>query len=188
MNKLVLMIGNRDSGKEDIVKMIVDNYKSCKNIHFIKMDTVLNKELKKFKQASWKNLDFVHKLKENVHASLEKEIIENFQDGKDIILDGYFIYNLDNGYLPILSGSFFDAFKPTLFIFYELYIDKKIPRKREAIKKMIEIEREQEVNRHYANIYSSITGSIIKIIKIKSHGIKNVIKETRDVMDFVLGE
>ena len=187
MNKLIMLIGGKETGKDSIVDVVMQGYSKSKLLKFIRMDNIIQKELGNFKSIDWNNIEFIEKLRERIHISLEKEIIECFKNGKDVVLEGYFAFEIDNGYIPVLSGNFFDAIKPTAFIFYELHINKKIPRKREDIEKLLTLEKEQDVNKHYASVYSSVSGSLLKIIKVKDHGVKQALKETRDVINFALG-
>ena len=122
MNRLVFLIGSKEFGKGSIVDMVFQSKKTFPLFKHIRLDDHVEKEMPKvFNLASAK------KIREAVYEKMEKDIVKNFKNGKSVIIDCSFVLKTAKGYLPVVSESFFDAFKPDALILLEFQINKKFP-------------------------------------------------------------
>ena len=135
-----------------------------------------------------RSIDEAHKARQAVFETAEKRIIEGFKKGRDILINGSFVIETSHGFVPVLTHDFFRVFTPNALILLEVYIDKRVPRSHEEIERLRRLEQEQALNRQYAQLYSSVSGSLLKIINIKPNNVKYALKDVRNVVSFILGE
>jgi adenylate kinase len=181
MSKLVLLMGSSETGHETISKLSTQ-------FSQLRFDRISLNALLKTDNKTIKDIDAAMTVRQNVFEIAEKRVIESYKKGRNVMIHGSFVVETPFGFMPVITHDFFRVFTPNALIVLEVHIDKKIPRTHEAIERLKVLEQEQELNRYYAQLYSSLSGSLLKIITIKPHNVKYALKDVRNVISFILGE
>lgn len=175
MVKFVFVTGIPESGKDDILELVLKGSKRIlPAFRYIEFDKLLN-----VKGLGRKGIEQMNKTRSKFYKELEGLVAEAMKRNCNIILNGYFTLMTENGYIPVVSREFFDVFRPDLIVVMEAY-----PRMHKID---YEYSSQQDINRSYASHYSSISGAMLKTIKIQQGEVKKAIKELVDAVKFTLG-
>lgn len=177
--KFIFVAGNPESGKDEILDMVLRGYKKVlPEFRYIKFDELMPKPPK-----MERDIDNIRKFCRNFYDKLEKKLTRELKKKGNLIVNGYFTIKTEHGYIPILSDGFFEAFKPDVLVLVEV-----LPSRPETY--MMETEHmdwlRQEINRDYASLYSAKSGAIIKVVRVKLGNIGGAIRETADIIRFAL--
>ncbi|GEM_PF-1189628 len=182
--KFVLITGLKETGKDTIIKLVLDGSKKIlPKFKYINFKSIVRE--KWFEE----NIDKMEKAKERFYKDLEKAVGDAFKEGKHVIVNGYFTVKTGHGYLPVISEDFFDTFNPDILILIEA---EKPKMKGDMIygaklKSLNDADWfQQEINRVYASFYSAVSGALLKIVTVKPGNVKSVIKEINELMRYSL--
>jgi adenylate kinase len=176
MAKFVFVTGIPESGKDELLELVLKGSKRIlPPFKCIKFEDILN-----FKQLGGKkSIGEMEKVRARFYQELEKQVGEAIKRNYNIILSGCFTIMTENGYVPVVSKEFFDIFRPDVIVMVEAY--PKVQRLD------YEYASQQDINRGYASHYSSISGALLKTIKVQQGEIKETIKELMSIIKFALG-
>ncbi len=177
--KFIFVTGNPESGKDEILDMVLRGYKKMlPRFRYIKFDELMPK-LPKMER----DIDKIKKFCKNFYSKLERKLVQELKKDGNLIVNGYFTIKTEHGYIPILPNAFFETFKPDVIILVEV-----LPSRPETY--MMETEHmdwlRQEINRDYASLYSAKSGAMVKVVKVKLGSIGGALRETSDVIRFAL--
>jgi len=158
--KLVLITGSKEACKDGIVELALGRLKSrCK---FRSLD------FEKLSIKQGRTLDDLKAFPAKLQERLEKELVSELKGKKNhMILNGRLTLSTPYGLFPALSNEFFSVFKPDAIVVLEpspgdLVRNPKIS---------LETLQHQEVERSYAAMYASISGSPLRVIIVEKNNI-----------------
>ncbi len=170
--KTVFVFGDRDSEKNEILSIVLKNYR---NIAVIDFEDIFVKTLASLGkneinlQTALRDIDNAKKFK-TLFVKILKEEIKTLPKNKNIIVSGYFTIHTAYGDVILLSEDFFKKHAPDAVIWMESENEKKTPPSRE-----------------YAVVFSVISGSVLKIIKIKPGNYREAIRELEKTFRLLFG-
>ena len=189
--KTVLVVGDRESGKDDIIEFVLGRGKDIlPKFGYLKFDDYLIKDVY---DTYNKNLDDVKKFQKD----FQKKVSDHFKELKKshdfVIINAHFFAHLKHGFVSLMTQKMFKTFKPDIVIVIELYPKKLDPRFRHMHKKanpldIRNLRLEQDIIRKYATLYTSSTDSILKVVQVDKDEVKRAFNEVMDVVTFVLGD
>ena len=162
---IVLVMGAQESSKDAIIEVLQEDRSIPKfeymSLHEDGLDrNNIKKSLKDF------------------NNDIERFVTENLKSQRrNIIINIPITIETNQGYVPVLSGGFFDVIDPDLIIIIE-----EMPNIRLRSAERKRIREQQEVNREHAVRYSSGSNSPLKIIKVKPGDVKSAIREAKGVI------
>ena len=164
---IVLIAGLQESSKDTILEVLLED-RSVPDFEHITLEGIEShqKDMKKFLQDSCRNI--------------ERSVIESLKARKNVIINVPFTIETKQGYVPVLSGEFFGVVKPDVLILIEDVPDIRLPKEK---RKGMQVQ--QELDKKCATQYSSDAKSPLKMIRIKPGGMKESIREIKDVIKSV---
>jgi adenylate kinase len=171
---IVFAAGMRESGRDSIVDMVLRGSRNNlqKHSHVRLNDT----KIRKIKGMISSDLE---RARDEFYHGIEGEVSSRLKTGTNIIVDGPLTLKTEDGYLPLVPKEFFESFEPDVFVVFEVKKERSAP----------DIDwTQQEVNRSYAEMYASLAGSPLKIIKVGKGEVKVALREFTKVMESFLGK
>lgn len=119
------------------------------------------------------DIDAIRKVAAKFYDKLQKIMITKLKDQKgSIIVSGYLTFPTRYGYVRAIPDDFFRSFRPDSIVVFEKAVaadDDKT-------------DEHQRINRYYASIYSSASGSALKIIKFREKKMMDSVKELGEML------
>ncbi|MCX6817277.1 MAG: AAA family ATPase [Candidatus Aenigmarchaeota archaeon] len=120
------------------------------------------------------DIDAIRKVAAKFYDKLQKIMITKLKDQKgNIIVSGYLTFLTRYGYVRAIPDEFFRSFRPDSIVVFEKAGDTPGDDK---------TNEHQRINRYYASIYSSASGSALKIIKFHEKKMMDSMKELGEML------
>lgn len=178
--KVVMVTGIEETDKNTIIDLAMSrSRKLLPNFSRVDFET----GVKVVEENIEESLEVVRDELSEIYAGFEKDVIGKMKsDGGHIILNTQLAAKTMHGYVPLVPAEFFKTFKPDVIILMEA--DPKDVAKTEEEAR--EIRERQEINRHYATVYSMSFGSVLKIIRLKKGNVTGAVSELLETMKIIL--
>jgi adenylate kinase len=105
------------------------------------------------------------------HSDIGKVMISDLKDEKNIIVSGYLSLGTKYGYVRAVSDEFFSSFKPDSIVILERGWGKSSG-----------TDEQQNINRYYGTMFSSLCGSTLKIINFSEKRMMDAVKELSELI------
>jgi len=169
----VIVCGLKGSGKTTVIKKVLEKNS---NIKFISAGNYFENVFKKY---GLKRDEGDLGIKNTEYIKFDKEVFEEIgkeaKKHEDVIIDTHLFLTKKTGYYPGLTWFKLKEIKPDTIIILEYNPEFILKRRQKDIEKLgrersaeltVEgIEKEQEVQRHYAFVASGLIGCTVKIIR-----------------------
>ncbi len=189
--KTILVVGDRESGKDDLLEFVLDRGKGALPDHgYLKFDDYLVKDAY---NAYNTNIGGVRKFQRDFQRKVARRFEELKAKHENIIINAHFFARLRCGFVSLLNVDMFNTFKPDAVIIIELYPRKPDPRFKMMLKKREQIDLkalklEQDMIRKFATLYTSSNDSILKFVQVEEDNVNAAFREIMDTVTFVLRE
>ncbi|MBI4176495.1 MAG: hypothetical protein HY518_04770 [Candidatus Aenigmarchaeota archaeon] len=183
--KVVFIGGSKESSKDAIVNLIVKSRGVLPEFEYVRLTDVSNINIREL----WKSRAEQLKLRNGLYAKLKKKMDE-FQKREvaNVIVNCYFTVDTRHGFFPLISEELIKMVKPDMILVIEEDSRKphiKYPDEVEKLKRMVS---QQEVNIHYAGLYSYLTTAHLKVIRVRRGHVKAALKETIMTLKNMFGD
>jgi adenylate kinase len=188
--KTVLVVGDSESGKDDIIELALKRVKSgLPEYGYLKFDEDLTKGVYEHYNSGLADI-------RKFRTEFQKKAVEKFnglrKDHGNMVINARFFVSLRHGFVSVLDKGMFEAFKPDAIIIIELNPKKFNPKFRPMFKEkepinLRELRLEQDMIRKYAALYASSSDCILRFIQVEKENVNNAFKEVTDIMKFTLG-
>lgn len=119
------------------------------------------------------DIDAIRKVAAKFYDKLQKIMITKLKDQKgSIIVSGYLTFLTRYGYVRAMPDEFFRSFRPDSIVVFE----------KASAPDDDTTDEHQRINRYYASIYSSASGSALKIIKFRAKKMMDSVKELGEML------
>ncbi|MBI4020357.1 MAG: AAA family ATPase [Candidatus Aenigmarchaeota archaeon] len=173
--RIVFIGGSKDSSKDAIVNQVVRAKSALPEYEYMKLSDAVHVDVKHV----WKSRQEQMKLRHGIQAAVKKRLEELAEkETRNVIINGYFTIDTKHGFFPLLSEDLLRSLHPDAILVIEEDIGNphmKLPDDMEKFRRML---AQQEVNIHYAGLYSYLTGANINVIRVRKGHVKRALLET----------
>jgi adenylate kinase len=180
--KTVFVAGVPESGRNDILKLVLKNEKKRLPVFsVVDFDELVVKglDLKKRVEidlsAMLGNAKVVKAFQDRFGKALEKVMARKVRSGKNLVINGYFTVETPEGEIPLVPEDFFRTFKLNMIINMELVGGER------------DLTVCQDINRNHAASISSVSGAELKTILVERGNYRDAINDLTDSLEFVFG-
>jgi len=188
--KTILVVGDRESGKDDLLEFVLDRGKKVlPKFGYLRFDDFLVKDVYRTYN---KNLKGIRKFQVDFQKKVTKAFEEMKKEHNNIIINGHFFAELRHGFMPLMSQELFKVFKPDALIIIELYPQKVDPRfkmfkKRDPIN-IRNLRLQQDITRKFATMYISSGDVMLRVVQVNKDDVKQAFTEVMETVKFVISE
>jgi adenylate kinase len=170
---IVLVTGIDDSGRDDVIETVLKSYKNIMPANTLIKASDFIPDI-----SAERSISRLEKIRDNGLAALEKTFVAALKKGGNIVVSSGITRSVPQGYMPVLTKDMADTIKPDLMIFMEV-----VPQNVQAYMQHEHVDwSHQRFERQLAGLFSLQTGSVMKVVKIKSGQVKEALKETADAL------
>jgi len=173
--KLVLITGSPETDKDSVVDLALERLRNFRpKFRYLDFD--------KLGVKPGLSLENLKSFPSRLHEKLEKELVSELRGSKNnIIINGYLTLKTQYGCFPALTQEFFRVFKPDSLIILEsspgdLVRDPKASH---------EILRQQDLDRNYGIMYTSLSDSPVRVMTIEKSNVALAVKELLEYLKLV---
>ncbi len=187
--KTVLVVGDSESGKDDIIEFILNRGKDVlPDYGYLKFDEYL---IKGIYNAYDKNLKDVKKFQIDFQKKVTKRFEELSKKHENIIINAHFFARVRHGYISLINHEMFNTFKPDTIIILELHPKPPDPKFGFIKKRKVDVAAlkiEQDIIRCFAIKYAASSNALLRVVQVKEDNVNRAFNEVMDVIMFTLGD
>ncbi len=189
---LILVTGIPESGRDSIIDMVITgSKKNLPSFEYLKFDNILSMDVdKKAEELDlWsfsKRIRHIHKIQKEFHTSLRTNIKALRSKKNHIIVNGYFTLKTPSGYMPLLSKTDIRFFKPDVIVIVDMDFESPVLIKKLGKEKVRKLKYHQDINLNYAMGYSTLTKSVVNVVRVEYGNLKDALKEMVDIVTLSL--
>jgi adenylate kinase len=170
---IILVAGLDDSGRDEIVEMVLQSYKKMMPVNTLVKAADFIPDV-----SAERGLDRLSKMRDNSLIKLERTLVSALKNGSNIVLAAGLTRKTVHGYMPVVTRDLVDTIKPDLIVLMEI-----LPRRADDYMEHEHIDwTHQRFERQTAGMFSVRTGAPLRIIKVRPGKVKDALKEAADAL------
>lgn len=178
--KIVMVTGIQETDKDTIIDLALSRSKKMLP-NFSRVD--FSAGVKAVEDKIEESMDMVREELESTYDSLQKSMIEKMKgEGGHIVLNIQLAAKTMHGYVPLVPAALFKNFRPDVIVLMESD-PREVAKTEEDIK---EVRERQEINRHYATVYSMMYGAVLKILQVRKGSVTAAVNGLIETMKILL--
>lgn len=171
---IVLVAGIDDSGRDEIVEMVLQSYKNMMPANTLVKASAFIPDL-----GSERDLGKLSKMRDNALVKLEKAVVSSLKNKSgNIILAAGLTRKTIHGFMPVITEDIVDTIKPDLIIFMEI-----LPARADAYMEHEHIDwAHQRFERQMAGLFSLRASSPLRVVKVRPGRVRDALKDAADAL------
>lgn len=167
--KFVFVTGLRDIDKKTIVDLALQRANRKNSFKVVDLDS-MSEIMDEILDAP--DLETARRLLSEFYSDAEKSLISNLRQQKyDVVVIGQLTLGTTYGYIRAMPDGFFRSFKPDNIVILESESNSNL-----------KSNEHENINRYYGTVSSSVSGSVLKIIRFREKKMMEAVKELSHIL------